>query len=172
MGKSENLIFMAIASKVMVTVQIFGAAVLVRDYVGEIAFCTGESMLPTLRTRGDVLLIDKTFLALGKPLRHGDVVVVSSPTDPSRLICKRVVGLPGDIVWGRRSATGILPMAVKIPRGHVWIEGDNPERSQDSRFFGSLPQSLVRGRALCKVCLLAGLSNFVDLAPSRIWARF
>lgn len=141
-------------ARVLVSVAKFaGAAVLLRDYVGEVAFCTGESMLPTLQPRGDVLYVDKTFLALGRPLCRGDVIVCASPSEASRLICKRVVGLSGDIVWSRRASSGILPVAVHVPRGHVWIEGDNAAHSQDSRAFGPLPMGLVRGRAFCKVCL-------------------
>ena len=38
-----------------------------------------------------------------------------------------------------------------IPRGHVWLEGDNRHASYDSRDHGAVPLALVSGRAWCKV---------------------
>ena len=37
---------------------------------------------------------------------------------------------------------------VTIPDGHYFMMGDNRDDSQDSRFWGFLPQSYVKGRAL------------------------
>lgn len=72
--------------------QIVAGVVLFKDYVGEVAFCAGESMLPTLRNEGDILFIDKTCLLLGKHgIQQGDVIVCASPSDHQRLICKRVI---------------------------------------------------------------------------------
>jgi signal peptidase I len=72
--------------------QIVGGAILFKDYVAEAALCTGESMLPTLRNEGDVLLVEKISSTL-RLVRRGDVVVCVSPSDPDKLICKRVIGL-------------------------------------------------------------------------------
>ena len=40
---------------------------------------------------------------------------------------------------------------LKIPKGHVWLLGDNPDCSKDSRHFGPVPYGLIRGRACLKV---------------------
>lgn len=40
---------------------------------------------------------------------------------------------------------------LKIPKGHVWLLGDNPNWSKDSRHFGAVPYGLIRGRAWFKV---------------------
>ncbi|KAF2014182.1 LexA/Signal peptidase [Aaosphaeria arxii CBS 175.79] len=37
---------------------------------------------------------------------------------------------------------------VKVPTGHVWVEGDNWRRSYDSRDFGPVSLALVDGRAV------------------------
>lgn len=40
---------------------------------------------------------------------------------------------------------------MQIPPGHVWIEGDNPKNSRDSRYYGPVPIALVQGRVLAKI---------------------
>jgi inner membrane protease subunit 1 len=72
--------------------QILGAAVLFKDYVAEAALSSGESMLPTMRVSGDVLLVEKLSTAF-RSIKRGDVLVCVSPEDPNKLICKRVIGI-------------------------------------------------------------------------------
>jgi nickel-type superoxide dismutase maturation protease len=87
---------------------------------------TGASMAPALR-HGDQLLV-----RLGPQpsrLRTGSVVVVALPDRP--LAVKRVVRVE--------------------PDGRVWIEGDNPAASTDSRELGWLPADAVRGRVLLRL---------------------
>lgn len=55
------------------------------------------------------------------------------------------------MIWTRRGTGGFLPISQRIPKGHVWIEGDNAARSHDSRDFGPVPFGLIRGKAVCKV---------------------
>ncbi|XP_055543963.1 mitochondrial inner membrane protease subunit 1 [Wyeomyia smithii] len=40
---------------------------------------------------------------------------------------------------------------VTVPRGHLWIEGDNVHNSSDSRNYGPVPIGLVKSRAVCRV---------------------
>ena len=40
---------------------------------------------------------------------------------------------------------------VRVPRGHVWLQGDNQSISRDSREYGPVPLALLRGRAMCVV---------------------
>ena len=46
---------------------------------------------------------------------------------------------------------GAAPRAVPVPPGHVWLQGDNPLNSTDSRTYGPVPAALVRGRVFCRV---------------------
>jgi signal peptidase I len=105
-------------------------------------------MLPTLAAHGDVVLVEKLSLLTSSPslskIKHNDVIVCTSPQDPSKVICKRVIGKAGDLVWG-----GV--MVERVPPGHVWVEGDNKAKSNDSRTFGPVPAGLVRGRVIVKV---------------------
>ena len=76
-------------------------AAFTQNYVLAVMQCVGPSMLPTIGTSGDVVLMWPTASGLIKP-QLGDVVIAASPTDPSATVCKRVVGLPGDVVRYRR----------------------------------------------------------------------
>ena len=85
----------------------------------------GESMAPALRP-GDWLLVRR-----GVTPRVGDVVVARLPTDPDRLIVKRVA-------W-------------RAPEGW-WLESDNqraPGR-RDSWDFGAVPDELLVGRVVLR----------------------
>ena len=44
-----------------------------------------------------------------------------------------------------------LPGPVKIPAGSYFVMGDNRTNSEDSRFFGPIPRSLIVGRAVAVV---------------------
>jgi len=54
-------------------------------------------MLPTLNTKGDVLLAERISHRFGK-VKLGDVIFVRSPMNPNRIVTKRVLGLEGDVV--------------------------------------------------------------------------
>jgi signal peptidase I len=92
-----------------------------------------DSMRPELAP-GDRLWVDPRP---GRPLVRGDIVVVRDPETPGRLLVKRLVGLAGD-----RPALG-----TPIPEGSVYLEGDNPGVSRDSRAFGPVPRLAVVGLA-------------------------
>jgi hypothetical protein len=38
-----------------------------------------------------------------------------------------------------------------VPPDHVWLEGDNPPRSTDSRHYGPVPASSLRGRVVLRL---------------------
>ncbi|KXJ23196.1 Mitochondrial inner membrane protease subunit 1 [Exaiptasia diaphana] len=40
---------------------------------------------------------------------------------------------------------------IKVPKGHVWLLGDNPDDSRDSRDYGPVPYGLITGRVCFKV---------------------
>ena len=44
---------------------------------------------------------------------------------------------------------------MQVPKGHVWLQGDNLINSTDSRQYGPVPYSLLYGRVFLKVSLTA-----------------
>lgn len=50
----------------------------------------------------------------------------------------------GDIVVARRNRKY---EAIKIPKGHCWVEGDNHCKSLDSNIFGPVAVGLITGQA-------------------------
>ena len=105
-------------------------------------------------------------------IERGDVLVFKYPQDPERDFIKRVIGLPGETIELRQSRVfidgnqipepyldlmrpgGRLPPDIRgvfgpvvVPEGHLFMMGDNRGDSQDSRYWGSLPVSYVKGRA-------------------------
>ena len=112
-----------------------------------------------------------------RSIGRGDIIVFKFPEEPERDFIKRVIGLPGDTVELKNQtvlvngqplvepyAHYLFPPAdegqvdgfdlrrkygpVTVPGGHYFMMGDNRDDSQDSRFWGFLPQSYVKGRAL------------------------
>lgn len=102
-------------------------------------------------------------------IKRGDVVVFVFPQDRSKDFIKRVIGLEGEIVeirnkkiyingrkirdkWGLFSDNNIIPSRdnwgpKKVPKGHVFVLGDNRDESNDSRFWGFVPIEDIKGKA-------------------------
>ena len=81
----------------------------------------GGSMRPALEPGDRLLLVRR------RTYRPGAVVAVADPRD-GRLLVKRVAAVTAD--------------------GRLVVAGDDPTASTDSRTFGPVPPSLVRGQAV------------------------
>ncbi|XP_055446344.1 mitochondrial inner membrane protease subunit 2 isoform X16 [Bubalus kerabau] len=68
------------------------------------------------------------------------VHMVISPKNPEQKIIKRVIALEGDIV----KTMGHKNRYVKVPRGHIWVEGDHHGHSFDSNSFGPHQVNVAR----------------------------
>ncbi|EFA77804.1 hypothetical protein PPL_09302 [Heterostelium album PN500] len=129
----------------IVTLKAVGIIYLVREYVISYSLCSGSSMQPTLNSSGDIVFIDKTNM---KPYKRDDIIMAVSPTNPSDNICKRIKYLEGDSIV---MDTGYGSRRIDIPKGYCWIEGDNPHSSFDSRSYGCIPMSLIKGRVIFRL---------------------
>ncbi|KEH38481.1 putative signal peptidase I [Medicago truncatula] len=110
----------------------------------------GPSMLPTLNIAGDVVLVEHVSPRIGK-VGHGDLVLVKSPLNPNRNLTKRVVAMEGDTVTYFDPLNSEDSRIAVVPKGHVWIQGDNVYASRDSRHFGPVPYGLIRGKVFFRV---------------------
>lgn len=124
----------------------------------------GYSMAPRLQNN-ERLFVDKVSFEI-EPIRRGDVVVFHYPRNLKENFIKRVIGLPGDhvVIWGgtvyvngERLPEPYVPAAyadpndypaVTVPAGEYYVLGDHRNSSNDSRFWGFLPQQDIFGRAV------------------------
>ncbi|MBF0541024.1 MAG: signal peptidase I [Nitrospirae bacterium] len=116
---------------------------------------------------------DKKYLAFRNPER-GDVIVFKYPEDESRDFIKRVIGKEGDIIevkdkvlyvngkthdekYAQYTEKELMDKAlgprdefgpVTVPKGKLFVMGDNRDHSLDSRFWGFVDLNQVRGEAV------------------------
>lgn len=96
----------------------------------------GQSMLPTFPER-DMLLVDKFGpVVLGREYKVGDIVISRAPYDHTRMVCKRVAAVQGDLIPSAVFSATISEGTERVPAGHVWLLGDNSKESTDSREYG------------------------------------
>jgi len=92
-------------------------------------------MIPTMAESGEAVIENRLSFRLDPAsIQRGDLITLQSPFQPGRMVCKRVLGLPGDIVCV--DPTGVKAPStehVLIPKNHLWLMGDNAALSRDSR---------------------------------------
>lgn len=134
------------------------------------------SMEPAVQL-GDHIYADMTYYRSTKPAR-GDLIIFTVPDYPALVKIARIIGLAGEQIeirdkmvyiagqpltdpWGHYRNPQVDSLfgdprlrlrdsfgPAKIPDGAVFVLGDNRDNSYDSRFFGSIPLSSLRGRPL------------------------
>lgn len=110
-------------------------------------------MEPTIYTNN--IIFTEHLTPRFRKVQRGDIIIAKCPTNPKQHICKRVTGLPGDkINLGFTSHV--------VPKGHVWLEGDNRNNSSDSRTYGPVPQGLIKSRALFRIWPFNDIKMFDD----------
>ncbi|XP_015885644.1 chloroplast processing peptidase isoform X2 [Ziziphus jujuba] len=132
--------------------------------LSEIRFIPSSSMYPTLRV-GDRIIVEKGSYYIRSPAIN-DIVTFWDPTQPGdgerNVFIKRIVAKAGDWVeinHGSLYVNGIAkdedfiagpPTYVSaltyVPKGHVYVLGDNRNKSYDSHFWGPLPIKNIIGR--------------------------
>ena len=132
----------------------------------------GLSMMPTLQNQ-DRMIVNKLSYEIGQPKRF-DIIVFHAPEGKDYI--KRVIGLPGDRIeykndtlyvngkaykepyldqYKKEAQGGPLtaPFTLKevigrdtVPKGQLFVMGDNRRYSKDSRHIGTIPLSKVIGK--------------------------
>ncbi len=155
-------------------------AFLIRMWIAEPRFIPSESMLPTLE-QGDRLVVEKLSYRFHDP-QKGDIVVFHPPSilqsqgyDSDNAFIKRVIGTSGDIIEVKNGIVYVndQPLeesyiletphynlyAVQVPKGQLFVMGDNRNNSNDSHVWGFLPQRNLIGHAVFRFWPLSRLGS-------------
>ncbi|KAL4627470.1 hypothetical protein ACB092_05G168000 [Castanea dentata] len=154
-GRLWNLQYKSIvkeaSGKTLAVAKFFCVLHITNTYLCTFALAYGPSMIPTFNLTGDMFLAERLSIKFGK-VGPGDIVLLRSPESPRKVMVKRLLGLES------HSVTYVVdPMnsdrcdTIVVPKGHVWVEGDNIYNSRDSRQFGPVPYSLLEGKVFCKI---------------------
>jgi signal peptidase I len=138
-------------------------AIFVVTFLLQVSRVEGASMQPTLAT-GEYTLVDKVTYLWREPQR-GDIIVFRAPDGSGADYIKRVIALPGEkiAVRGGRVFVNRRPLSEayeshapeydfperRVPRGHLFVLGDNRNSSFDSHLWDDpfLPLDSIHGRA-------------------------
>jgi signal peptidase I len=145
-----------------------------------------------------------------RAIRRGDIVVFKYPNDLTKDYVKRAIGFPGETLeikdkrvfingapldepYAHHSESLVMPAGsdardnfgpVTVPAGSVFAMGDNRDNSQDSRYWGFLPESYIKGRpwtiyfsykaesdAYQKTGIGDRLKKLINFLPKARWSR-
>ncbi len=138
-------------------------AFLVRTFVIESFVVQGISMMPTF-INNEHVLVNKLAFVFGKP--EPNEIIVFRPPLPyvHEDYIKRIVATAGETVQlksghlyvdGHHVAQPYIEYwdptsfgPVTVPKGDVFVLGDNRPDSEDSRYFGPVPIKNIRGQVV------------------------
>lgn len=140
-------------------------------------FCnvSGDSMYPTLRDK-DYLLVCKV-----SDIDRGDIVIIKKDNSKKYLV-KRVIGVSGDEIRFEKNNLYINGKLVyedyinkdedivyndyseTISDGYYYVLGDNRNHSGDSRQFGGIAESEIKGEVKLNLTNLGITNNIIRIS--------
>jgi signal peptidase I len=131
-----------------------------------------ESMIPTYNP-SEIVIVNSCAYRNDRP-RRWDVVVFRPPSHEDQYWMMRVVGLPEEFVTIKDGSVVVNDVVMPVPsylihvayslgidrlptlkptrhpyhvpKGHYYLLGDNPSKSNDSRFIGAVSVDDIEGR--------------------------
>lgn len=146
-------------------------AVLFRNYVIARADVDGPSMQNTLHDK-DVLFVEK-ISQLSKNIKRGQIVIFDSGNENHDIYIKRVIALGGDKIQIANGKVYLNGSVLKedylslntvtetgpflenagiytVPKGYIFVMGDNRGNSTDSRILGPIDINKVKGHVILR----------------------
>ena len=135
----------------------------IRTFLVEPYMVSGPSMRRTLQNE-ERLIVNKLVYYTRDP-KKGEIIVFKYPSDTRRDFIKRVIATGGDSIEIRDGKTFVNGEAidesyikepfhtnypkVTVPKGFIFVMGDNRNNSEDSRYsdVGFVDLKLVKGKA-------------------------
>ncbi|BCU82142.1 signal peptidase I [Polycladomyces abyssicola] len=133
-------------------------ALIIRYFIFEPFNVSGPSMMNTLHD-GDFVLVNKLVYQYRMPKR-GEVIVFEAPGHKDYI--KRVIAVENDYIEAQNNVVRVNGRSInepyvatrtddiklqKVPKGYVFVMGDNRMNSSDSRELGPIPVDKIVGRA-------------------------
>lgn len=164
-------------------------ALIIRTFVIQAFRIPSGSMLNTLLI-GDQILVNKFIFKFKEPQR-GDIIVFKYPLNEKKDFVKRLIGLSGEKVEVINSRVYINDKPIKepyaifegqsgarenfgpkiVPKGHLFVMGDNRYNSSDSREWGFLDKKKLRGKAFMIYWSWDPSKGWFDIWQTIRWKR-
>lgn len=151
----------------------------INTYFISVTNISGESMFPTF-TSGEQIMYSRLSTYSPSSYKHGDVIVCRFGMEEynfenntivqnnTSTYIKRIIAIEGDTIeisdgkvfvnekdithlyWGDTVVKDTL-LSLKVPKGHVFVIGDNINNSIDSRVVNCIPYSNVLGKVVYRI---------------------
>jgi signal peptidase I len=164
-------------------------ALIIRTFVVQAFKIPSGSMLNTLLI-GDQILVNKFIYKFKEPQR-GDIIVFKYPRDERKDFVKRLIGLSGEKIEIVNNQVYINGRPLKepyaifqgipgakenygpriIPKGYLFVMGDNRYNSADSREWGFLDRNKLKGKAFMIYWSWDPNKGWLDIWQSIRWKR-
>lgn len=150
-NKNDNIKF------ILRLITILAISLLIKNYVFSISVVKQNSMNNTLQD-GDILVVSRINPT---NVKKTDIVIVKNPDNKSehKYFIKRVIAFEEDyieiwknillvndeildekyVTYNKNMSDRYSSLTINIPKGHIFVLGDNRDFSNDSRNFGSIP---------------------------------